>query len=299
MLPLPSSASASASAPAMPPGCAPFANLPVRVISMTDEEFAGVRDSLKDAGLANPISRFNAIRGLDMRDKISTDPVAISPRALYEIEHAKSREAHSSMPSWGGVGCYLSHEALWREAAASREGLIVAEADCRPTLDAVAESARVFSNVCAFLGRPPDLLWFGWLVLANQIVEEGLKGAVRVPERALGAHFYYVSPSGAQTLLSRSRPIEVQVDSYMGYMTEIAKMGAFASSRTLYVQKNEKGTKIQLKRVEDIMATSPQENDTATVKMLLFACVVISIALAAAALVMRARDLRSTRYFSM
>ena len=76
----------------------------------------------------------------------------------------------------------------------------------------------------------------------------------------------------------------------MGYMTEIAKMGAFASSRTLYVQKNEKGTKIQLKRVEDIMATSPRENDTAALKMLLFACVVISIAVAAAALVLRARD---------
>jgi GR25 family glycosyltransferase involved in LPS biosynthesis len=282
-----SASARAATGTAAAPGRAPFAGLPVRVIAMTDEEFAAVRGSLEGAGLANPVSRFAAIRGADRRDELTRDAAAISPRALYEIEEGATRESHSSMPSWGGVGCYLSHEALWREAAASPAGLLVAEADCRAAPGAAAESARVFGEVCALLGRPPELLWLGWVVVLEQTAEAGLKEVVRTPDRVLGTHFYYVSPAGARTLLSRSRPIEVQVDSYMGYMTKLARMDAFAPERSLFTQENEGGTKIQLKRVEDVMA-SPCPNSDPAMVVLLFACVV-SLALAGAALMQTRR----------
>lgn len=257
--------------------CAPFASLPVRVITITEKEFAGVRDSLKDAGFANPVSRFEAILGAGRRAEMMTSK-EITTRALYEIEHGKTREAHSSMPSWGGVGCYLSHEALWREAAASSAGLIVAEADCRPAPGAANESARVFSDVCAFMGGPSELIWFGWLVAPEQIQEAGLRDIMRVPDRVLGLHFYYVSPAGARTLLSRSRPIEVQVDSYMGYMVKLAKMAAFVPKRSLFVQQNETGSAIQLKRVEDVMAASPVQNSNNSNNHLLLAVMLFLVA---------------------
>lgn len=247
--------------------CVPFTSLPVRVIAMTDEEFASVRDSLKGAGLKNPVSRFAAIRGAAMRDVMIRDETAISPRALHEIENAETREAHSSMPSWAGVGCYLSHEALWREAAASDAGMIVTEADCRAGPDAAEESARVFADVCALTGRPPELLWLGYWVALGQTPREGLNGISQVGGIVLGTHCYYVSPAGARTLLSRSRPIEVQVDSYMGYMTSINsdKIAAFAPQRTLFTQENATGTGIQTKRVEDVLATAP---DTIPLKLM-------------------------------
>ena len=246
--------------------CVPFTSLPVRVIAMTDEEFTSVRDSLKGAGLKNPVSRFEAIRGTAMRDEMIRDETAISPRALYEIEKAETREAHSSRPSWGGVGCYLSHAALWREAAASDAGMILAEADCRAKPDAAEESARVFADVCALLERPPELLWLGYLSALRQ-TPSGLNGISQVGGIVHGTHFYYVSPAGARTLLSRSRPIEVQVDSYMGYMTSLNsdKFASFAPQRTLFTQQNATGTSIQSKRVEDVMATGP---DTTLLKLM-------------------------------
>ena len=277
----------------MPPGTMPpgttgvplFSAIPMRVIAMTPKEFSDVRDPLVAAGFTNPISHFQAIRGADMRAKLMADPTAISPRAVYEIEEASAREAHSSMPSWGGVGCYLSHEALWRESAASSTGVIIMEADCRPVEGAKAGAEKVFAQTSALLGRPPELLWFGFIYTHEQKSEIGLKDAVRVTDRVLGAHAYFVSPAGAKALLSRSRPIEVQVDSYTGYMTKLLgpqKLSAFVPVRSLFIQRNERGTTIQLKRVEDILGSpsQPTQPFLLAVAFLLFLVVAVFLVLA-------------------
>lgn len=256
-----------------------FSSIPIRAITLKPEEFTEVNEALAKAGFKNPVTRFSGIRGADQKAALMTDRSILTLRSLYDIEFAKTRESHAAMPSWGGVGCYLSHEALWREAGKGNTGIIIVEADARPQKNAAEYAERDLINTEAFLGHRPDLLWFASLVSPDQKQEIGLSD-VRRAGRVLGAHAYFISPVGARALLSLSRPIEVQVDSYMGYATEILALDSFVSVNSLFSQVNKTGTSIQLKRVEDIMAhdSSPQTNNAslafvaAIIVVLVFMC---------------------------
>ena len=229
-----------------------FNTLPLRVITLHTKEYDTVRTAFQETGFTNSISRFVAVNGKEKQTQLKEDGV-ISVRALCEIETMKTREAHSSLPSWGGVGCYLSHETLWHEAVASQHGIIVAEADAFPLPDAMAEATAAFDELVLRLGTLPDVLYIGYLFSLDTKPYEGVTRSTRTLNRVMGTQCYYISPRGASMLLKRSRPIEVQVDSYMGYCYSLnaSTIKAFQTITPLVVQKS-LGTTIQTKRVEDL-----------------------------------------------
>lgn len=203
------------------------------------------------------------MNGKEKQAQLKEDRV-VSVRALCEIEKMKTREAHSSLPSWGGVGCYLSHETLWHEAAASQHGIIIAEADAFPLPDAMAEATAAFDELVLRLGALPDVLHIGYFFALDSQPYEGVTKSTRTLNRVLGLQCYYVSPRGASMFLKRSRPIEAQVDSYMGYCYSLNAntMKAFQTVRTLVIQKSLSGTTIQTKRVEDLAGSNDTGNQT-------------------------------------
>jgi GR25 family glycosyltransferase involved in LPS biosynthesis len=229
-----------------------FDKLPLRVISLHREEYDTVKNAFQSNRFTNPISRFVAVNGKERQAELREDGI-VSIRALCEIEKMKTREAHSSLPSWGGVGCYLSHEALWHEAAASPHGLIIAEADASPLPDALIKATAAFNELVTRLGTPPDILHIGFSYSLESQTLQGVTTCKRVMNRIMGLMCYYISPRGASMLLKRSRPIEVQVDSYMGYcyILNLDTFKAFHMVQSVVPQKAW-GTSIQTKAVEDL-----------------------------------------------
>ena len=238
-----------------------FDGIPMRVISMKTSEFDTVKNKMQKAGFKNTITHFDAVNGKEKADELRESGI-VSIRALCEIEKVITREAHSSMPSWGGVGCYLSHETLWKEAADSKEGIIILEADADPTVNAFVKSTEAFNELQKHLNGLPSVLHIGFFFSIQNRVEKGLTKSVRVVSRLLGLSCYYISPDGAKQLLRHSRPIEVQVDSYMGYcyLLNSDTLKAYQMN-TPEVPQKQTGTTIQLKRVEDQAGSStPQTN---------------------------------------
>lgn len=231
-------------------------SLPSRVITMKEEEFEKTSKALADAGFRN-ISRLEAVNGKAMKSTISGDRTVITYRAEYEIDHAEYREAHSSMPSWGGVGCYLSHVKAWEEAMKTPHGLFVFEADAIPAgPDAYEETKKVLLQfVAAHSGKPPDLLFIGGNGYPKTEDVQGVPSVKRLLSRMFGTEGYYVSPEGAQKLRKEAYPIEVQVDTFISYVMRVdngpERFKAYVLTKKTMGQENQEGTSIQLKEVRD------------------------------------------------
>ena len=202
-------------------------DVPSFVITMTEEEFQKVKQRLESAGF-HDVSRFAAINGKEKRGEVINDRDKLTYRAETEIVHSSAREAHSSMPSWGGVGCYLSHVALWEMASRSPNGILVFEADVKPFANARAEFEKKLKALVEHRsasatgdhgGKLPDMFFMGGFGYSPRDKTGTPKGAgiSRLTDRKYGTEAYYVSPEGARKLLKDAFPMEVQVDSYIGY----------------------------------------------------------------------------------
>lgn len=224
-------------------------SVPIHIIALSTAGFEKCKARFEQAGFKNPIHHLNAVDGKSVRDQYVNDRSKLSLRALTEIEHADTREAHSSMPSWGGVGCYLSHVQLWEKCKSDDKQLFVAEEDAAPVPNAVAEIKKQLEQAKKVAGD--DLMyWPGYI---------GGKNLVRVPNTDLkrptksvvyGTQMYLVTPKCATKLLQDAFPMEVQVDSYLKYLVLNNSVNILLSKVPLVRQDNPTGTKIQTKMIE-------------------------------------------------
>lgn len=203
--------------------------VPGLVITLKEEEYDKAARLLRMAGFDN-LTRLAGVNGKEKRHELVGDRNRLSYRAESEIMFAPVREAHSSMPSWGGPGCYLSHVAAWEQAARSPSGVIVFEADVMPFENSRALFAEKLDQLTRHRGgTPPDLLFMSTRAATGLDKLDTPDGISRLTDRKYGTEAYYVSPDGARKLLRDALPMEVQVDSYMGYKIlrgAIAKTGA-------------------------------------------------------------------------
>lgn len=232
--------------------------IPARVIAMTDSEYNTVEKRLSKEGFKN-ISWLAGVDGKTVGPSLKSDRSKLSFRAQQEIEFSEYREAHSSLPSWGGIGCYLSHVDAWKEAEKSKTGLLVFEADAKPVPDAAAKFNAIFK---AFQEQHhdalPDIFFFGGSGSQRHTTIPKSNALLRLLDRQYGTEGYYVSPAGARKLLQDALPMEVQVDTYIGYKIERDRKKAWddanafvalKSKDRLVQQENQEGTKIQTKPV--------------------------------------------------
>jgi GR25 family glycosyltransferase involved in LPS biosynthesis len=195
------------------------------------------------------VNLFPAIIGKDVKENIKYKRNLLSYRAEHEIHSNKLREAHSSMPSWGGVGCYLSHVELWKKAAESKNGLLIFEEDANPVEYNVLDKLNI--DFKEFLKQPdPHIFSIGYLGKYDSIPVEGSSTLSKAKEVVYGLQAYYISPLGAKILLKDAFPMEVQVDSYIGYKISKNELGFYTLSYNPISQANISGSKIQTKGVE-------------------------------------------------
>ena len=232
--------------------------LPAYVITLKEEAFHETKKRLADGGFKN-LEWFKGVNGKEMADQLRNDRNMLSFRALVEIDHAEYRECHSSLPSWGGVGCYMSHLEMWKKARDSENGIIVFEQD------AVPASKDAYKNVKEVLeklykvndNKLPDYVNIGGFNIPEHEEIPGVPNTVRAKGRMYGSEAYYISPEGGSKLVQNALPIEVQCDSYTGYVITQSynKPDAFLAYviKDKYVsQENQEGTSIQLKPIRDV-----------------------------------------------
>jgi GR25 family glycosyltransferase involved in LPS biosynthesis len=166
--------------------------------------------ALKAAGFTD-VERVSAVDGTKLN--LSQITKWVSTRGRVEL--LEPRRNFESLVGLGAVGCALSHICLWKrliEDKAHDEYAIFEDdvAFSSPDLSDALENA--LAQI-----RPFDVFLIGYLHLMCD-TSDFSSGLWRFHGRFFGTHAYVVSRRGAQRLLAHALPIEVQVDSYIGFM---------------------------------------------------------------------------------
>jgi GR25 family glycosyltransferase involved in LPS biosynthesis len=230
---------------------------------MKPEGFKTAKDNFVARGFeANKIHSFKAVNGKDknLQNTMKGNTQMLTPRAENQIMGTIGRESHSSLPGWGAVGCYLSHFNLWLKAVNEGKTLFIAEEDAHiDDPDAKQHIADSFHNFMR--AKDNHMLSMGYLFdTGNEApTDDNVRGLRRVTGRIYGLQGYIITPKGAQILVAKAFPIEVQVDSYIGYMIEnggvgdtgYEHFGLYVTETPIILQQNNEGTRIQTKEVSN------------------------------------------------
>lgn len=136
----------------------------------------------------------NSVDGLLLDDPKSH----LTPRAFYDFD--KRKNDHRTITSVGAIGCYMSHENAWKKVIDNNIPELIIEDDLTvvdPDYNSIVskwmssdhKKPRIKWLSYGYLNRETNLLW--------------------------GTGSYIINPLAAKILLANSRPIDIQIDSYM------------------------------------------------------------------------------------
>ena len=136
----------------------------------------------------------------------------------------KKRRSHEELDSPGGVGCALSHIAIWQLMVQRQiPTLLVIEDDAALPNDFVTQANSV-------IGKSPTLQdpasWDLWILATKPQDEIPIQGDTVAKEvtHFVGAISYVITLRGATTLLENAFPIHCHIDIYMGILRQIRPM---------------------------------------------------------------------------
>lgn len=166
------------------------------------------------------LQRFPAVDGKTI--DLETDK-RISTLCRYNIKNA-TRRSHDMLDSIGGVGCALSHIALWTKLVNSTENVFLVLED-----DILIKEEQ-WDNVRMLFARDPKLAdsttWDIWSIGRIQCSEQmGVKPADRYVvedkwlqcQQFVGLNAYFISRTGAAKLLKDVFPIQQHIDWYITF----------------------------------------------------------------------------------
>lgn len=176
-----------------------------------------------DTPISNPT--LNLIKSLGGVEKI------VSTWGLYHLENKKSRKDHAQLTSWGAVGCSLSHILLWKELVDKNlDAMLIFEDDVnffdnfKDTLPVILENIPEDADA-VFLSISRNFKG----VRYNDLFD-------RVLDQFFGTHAYIMTNRGAKKVLPYVFPIEIQIDSFLGFRASISNLTLY-TARDLCNQK--------------------------------------------------------------
>ncbi|GJD09099.1 hypothetical protein Gasu2_33700 [Galdieria sulphuraria] len=192
------------------------------------------------------VHRFPAITGE------SVDLSVLSIRALRVLETG-TRKGHEDLTGRNSIGCYLSHLALWEKSVEHNEHFFVFEDDSEPSLTASLDLEKKVSQAILSI-EEPFILFFG---LHKMSIVQNTSPIIDSTDMKLhkidsqrsqlyGTHAYLISPSAARGMIYFSRPIEMQVDSYIVAASRKAGVQLFLTEPQMFSQSSQFSTDIQI-----------------------------------------------------
>lgn len=125
----------------------------------------------------------------------------------------------ADLPSFGAVGCYLSHLSLWMKLASSDEDcMIIFEDDAR----LVVGEEELMQTVTRTHGEY-DILLLGYRFPLDTLFQRRAKKHTHllsemVADRFYETHAYCITKDAASKLIQHALPVEMQVDAFLSAM---------------------------------------------------------------------------------
>ena len=181
-----------------------------KLISLTD---------IDENNIFSNIEIYEAIDGqlLD-KDTINNN---LTLKAKYTLKNPNS---YDDIRSVGEIGCYLSHTNIWKEIVSNNSNnCIIFEDDVIPD--------KKYEKIIKYIEDVPDdydIAYLGWWSrnnINNNNKNSNWLYTVNDSEKSniLGLYSYIISNKGAKKLLSKSFPIDVQLDTYVSLYNNINK----------------------------------------------------------------------------
>lgn len=180
----------------------PF-GLPVHIISMSNS----TRIQITEKAWRNRFRDVHIELAFDGAP-LSPNDIRISP-SLFRRRHFNFQEnpfayKHNStfLSSSSAIGCYLSHQGLWKKALHTGQSMIIVEEDTLP------DESITASDILDQCTEDVVVLMHGGRMFGRRRLLKNSKGY-------FGLNAYFITKSGAQVLLQTSLPIDMHVDLYI------------------------------------------------------------------------------------
>ena len=203
---------------------------------------------------------FEGIQGTSYKD--ADNSAILSVWQEYILKSESERHNHEHFASWGGLGCYMSHAAVWKDAIEKGYDKIAIFED-----DVYFSSN--FENTLKkdIIDVPKDwqlLLLDSYKLTTTPIIIDDKKTHVSKVDRFFGTHAYVITKECMIVLLSRILPIEIQIDSYMSFMIKLYNLHAYDIAGLC-------GQKLHISNIQTSCVSCPEVNtDTPNIPSLIY-----------------------------
>lgn len=213
-------------------------DLPVFIINLDQHlvKYKNAKTALEKQGFIN-IQRIPAIDGI--RHDIDNYSKTLTLHTQFLIDNPDYRCSHQQLNTLGGVGCYLSHVKCWKKMLeAGYPEIIVFEDD----LNLIPNFKEEYNKMMESIPIDCDILSFGYLRLLDKHLFKGPIEMLRT--KYYGTQAYYITKQGAEKLLSKAFPIEMQIDGYISLMNYYNYINIYFTKLILVTQQNITGSSI-------------------------------------------------------
>ena len=156
----------------------------------------------------------------------------ISTWGLYHLFNNTHRRDHAQLGSWGAVGCYLSHASIWKKIVDEKmDAAIIFEDDIQFN----ANFKENFENVMQNLPDDGDVFFLDVTLNFKPLKYSDMFD--KILGQFWGLHAYIMTNKGAQKLLPFIYPIEIQIDSLIGFSASLNRIKLY-TAKGLCTQKS-------------------------------------------------------------
>jgi GR25 family glycosyltransferase involved in LPS biosynthesis len=164
------------------------------------------------------LKRFLGVDGKTIDLKTDQRVTTLTKRNI----HTKSRRSHEELDSIGGVGCALSHIAVWQWLVDSNHDMVLVFED---DIEFIKNFENDMTKRLQYIPTDYDLLF---LDVADCFDYTNVnKYFKKIDGLFFGMHSYIITDNAARVLLPRIFPVELQIDSYVSYMGNLSDLNMY------------------------------------------------------------------------
>lgn len=151
--------------------------------------------------------------------KIDINKFDISLRARSIFD--EPRTSHESIDCLGHIGCYLSHVNCWERVVRDDDDYaLICEDDAKFTTEFCSHGLDLWNSLYLKHKNKPLVLMCNYVDVFYKPTYEK-KDIMKANGRFFGTGAYFLNKQAADVLLKYCFPIEVQVDSYMAFLSKL------------------------------------------------------------------------------
>jgi GR25 family glycosyltransferase involved in LPS biosynthesis len=181
---------------------------------VADNSLEKLKKLTNNNNIFSNIKIFEAIDGQLLNENDVNNKLTL--KAKYTLKEPSSFD---DIRSYGEIGCYLSHTEIWKEIVKNNyTNCIIFEDDVIPNIN--------YEIILKYLENVPedyDIAYLGWWSRNNINLTKRNEywSYSNDKENILGLYSYIISNKGVKKLLSKTFPIDVQLDTFVSLYNNI------------------------------------------------------------------------------